>query len=111
MLTRKRFLVALPLVVALCGWAMRQGAAPQETELLSNPTFADGARGWVLRRATPDSRVRHGKSASVRLDGVQPGPQSWSHAGALLRPVPTNRELHFSCFVQGGGQGQSVAVN
>jgi hypothetical protein len=71
-------------------------ADSQGRELLKNPTFATDAAGWILREATPEKTIRHGESESVQLAGVQTGPQSWSHAGVTVSPVPCDRELQFS---------------
>ena len=81
------------------------------SELLKNPTFERRAEGWFLRSAVPEPELRHGDSASVRLDGVEPGPQSWSHAGAAINPVPADRELRFDCQVRGHSDGQKAFVN
>ena len=81
------------------------------SELLKNPTFERRAEGWLLRAAVPDPDLRHGDSASVRLDGVEPGPHSWSHAGVVVSPVPTDRELRLECQVRGHADGQKTSVN
>ena len=47
----------------------------------------------------------------MRLDGVEPGPQSWSHAGVAINPVPADRELRFDCQVRGHADGQTASVN
>ncbi len=47
----------------------------------------------------------------MRLDGVEPGPQSWSHAGVTISPVPVDRELRFDCQVRGHADGQKATVN
>ena len=47
----------------------------------------------------------------MRLEGVEPGPQSWSHVGAALSPAPVERALHFACQVRGTVDGQQVLVN
>ena len=78
---------------------------------MKNPTFERRAEGWLLRGAVPEPDLRHGDSALVRLDGVEPGPQSWSHAGVTIRPVPADRELRFDCQVQGHADGQKASVN
>ncbi len=41
----------------------------------------------------------------------EPGPQSWSHAGVAISPVPADRELRFDCQVRGHVDGQKAAVN
>jgi len=79
-------------------------------ELLKNPTFDRQAQGWILRGAVPEPELRHDDSAVVRLDGVEPGPQSWSHVGIALTPVPAERALRFACQVRAHGDGQEVDV-
>ena len=96
-----------PVAVA----ASRADEITEGTELLKNPTFERKAEGWMLRGAVPEPELRHGESASVRLDGVEPGEQSWSHAGVVVSPVPVDRELRFECQVRGHDDGQKVAVN
>jgi Transglutaminase-like superfamily len=91
--------------------AKTPGADSQGPELLKNPTFAADATGWILREATPEKTIRHGQSESVQLAGVETGPQSWSHAGVIVRPVPCDRELQFSCYVRGRTRDQSIMVN
>jgi hypothetical protein len=81
------------------------------SELLKNPTFERRAQGWFLRNAVPEPELRHGDGASVRLDGVEPGPQSWSHAGVAISPVPADRELRLDCQVRGHADGQKAYVN
>ncbi len=87
------------------------GEISEGSELLKNPTFEHQAQGWLLRSAVPEPELRHGESASVRLDGVEPGPQSWSHVGVSISPVPADRELRFECQVRGHADGQKVSVN
>jgi hypothetical protein len=65
----------------------------------------------MLRGAVPEPELRHGESASMRLEGVEPGPQSWSHVGAAISPVPVDRELRFDCQVRGHADGQKASVN
>jgi transglutaminase-like putative cysteine protease len=101
------------VVLALLGlgrmsWA---GEITEGSELVKNPTFERRAEGWLLRAAFPEPELRHGDSASVRLDGVEPGPESWSHAGLSISPVPADRELRLDCQVRGHADGQKVAVN
>ncbi len=47
----------------------------------------------------------------MRLDGVEPGPQSWSHVGVAISPVPADSELRFDCQVRGHTDGQKASVN
>src|SRR5258708_7101597 len=103
--------VALAAVAAVCPWLARARGAEEGAELLKNPTFDRSARGWYLRGAVPEPELRHGESAAVRLDGVEPGPQSWSHVGTTLTPVPVDRSLRFACQVRGHAEGQEVHVN
>ena len=111
---RPKFLVASAVAfvtfVAQGGNSMARQIA-EGTELLKNPTFERRAEGWLLRGAVPEPDLRHGDSASVRLDGVEAGEQSWSHAGVAISPVPVDRELRFDCQVRGHDDGQKVAVN
>ncbi len=110
---RRMLFVASAIVLALL-MLCRTSSARQFTdgsELLKNPKFERRAEGWLLRAAVPEPDLRHGDSASVRLDGVEPGPQSWSHAGVAVSPVPTDRELRFECQVRGHADGQKVSVN
>ena len=106
-------LTSASIVWALVGlWRTTAAQEVTEgTELLKNPTFERRAEGWSLRGAVPEPELRHGESASVRLDGVEPGPQSWSHVGTALSPVPVERALHFDCQVRGTAGGQQVHVN
>jgi hypothetical protein len=112
-MSRLRFLGSALTVLTLVGLyrvsTSRHSALG--SELLENPTFERGAEGWLLRGAVPDADLRHGASASVRLDGVEPGSESWSHAGFAISPVPVDRELRFECFVQGHDDGQEATVN
>jgi Transglutaminase-like superfamily len=107
------YLVSALVVLALPGLCrtLRAREISEGSELLKNPTFERRAEGWLLRGAVPEPVVRHGDSASVRLDGVEPGPQSWSHAGVAISPVPTDRELRFDCQVRGHADGQKASVN
>ena len=107
------FLASTLVVLTLLGLcvASRARQITEGSELLKNPTFERRAEGWLLRGAGPDPDLRHGDSASVRLDGVEPGPQSWSHAGVVISPVPADRELRFDCQVRGHADGQKASVN
>jgi hypothetical protein len=106
------FITAAMLVAlfGLCLTSRARQVAPG-SELLKNPTFKQQAEGWILRGAVPDPDLRHGESASVRLGGVEPGPDSWSHAGVSISPVPTDRELRFECQVRGHADAQQASVN
>ena len=97
-------LVVLTLL-ALCRASWGREIA-EGSELLKNPTFERRAEGWLLRGAVPEPELRHGDSASVRLDGVEPGPESWSHVGISISPVPADRELRFDCQVRGTPKGR-----
>jgi len=111
---RRQFYLASALVVlSLLGLCCTLWARDitEGSELLKNPTFERRAEGWLLRSAVPEPEVRHGASASVRLDGVEPGPQSWSHAGVAISPVPADRELRFDSHVRGHADGQKASVN
>ena len=65
------------------------------SELLKNPTFERRAEGWLLRGAVPEPDLRHADRASVRLDGVEPGSESWSHgvSPSARRPRIANSAL------------------
>ena len=102
--------LAVLMNLGLCATSRARQIA-DGTELLKNPTFERKAEGWMLRGAVSEPELRHGDSASVRLDGVEPGEQSWSHAGVAISPVPVDRELRFECQVRGHDDGQKVAVN
>ena len=80
-------------------------------ELLKNPRFERGAEGWMLRQAAPAADVRHADSNSVRLDGVEPASNSWSHVGVAVTPVPADRKLRFDCHVRGKSGLQNVSLN
>jgi transglutaminase-like putative cysteine protease len=102
-------LVVLALPV-LCR-TLRAREITEGSELLKNPAFERRAEGWLLRSAVPEPELRPGDRASVRLDGVEPGPQSWSHAGVAISPVPADRELRFDCEVRAQVDGQRASVN
>jgi len=107
------FLASALVVVTLLGLC-RTSTARQITEgseLLKNPTFEHRALGWMLRGAVAEPDLHHGDSASVRLDGAEPGSESWSHAGVAVSPVPADRELRFDCQVKGHTDGQKASVN
>ncbi len=94
----------------LCAISMAR-QVPDGSELLKNPSFEGRAEGWLLRAAVPEPDLRHGDSASVRLEGVEPGLQSWSHAGVAISPVPAHRQLRFECQVRGHADAQKTSVN
>jgi transglutaminase-like putative cysteine protease len=108
-----RFLGSALVVLTMLGLCRvsTAGQIADGSELLKNPTFERRAEGWLLRGAVPEADLRHGESASVRLDGVEPGEQSWSHAGFAISPVPVDRELRFECQVQGHDDAQKATVN
>ncbi len=110
---RRLFYLASALVVLTLLELCRTSRAREITEgsELLNPTLDRRAEGRFLRSAVPEPELRHGDSASVRLDGVEPGPQSWSHAGVAISPVPADRELRFDCQVRGHADGQKASVN
>lgn len=80
-------------------------------ELLTNPSFSDGAKGWFLRDATAVSPDQNNDQPTVKLNGVKPGPNSWSHVGISINAIPTNQKLNFSCLLRGDKSGQKLSVN
>src|SRR5262245_55802016 len=102
-------LVVLTLLVLSGSSNARQIA--DGSELFKNSTFERKAEGWMLRGAVPEPKLPHGDGASLRLEGVEPVDQSWSHAGVAISAVPVDRELLFECQVRGSDDGQKAAVN
>jgi len=100
-------ILALPVLCRIT----RANEITEGSELLKNPTFERGAQGWLLRGAVLEPELRHGESASVRLDGVEPGTQAWSHVGVSISTVPADRELRFDCHARGHAEGQKASFN
>jgi hypothetical protein len=109
------------LGLTVCGMllSLRAQTPPSEsalpkadaTELLANPTLADGARGWKLREAKPLTDGGPDGMPAVELAGVEPNSGKWSHVGLALEPPPRERALRFTCRVRPDGAGQSININ
>lgn len=66
-------------------------------QLLPNPNFLDGAKGWLLENAVSASIGR--QTNCVELKGNMPEQDPWSAASLRLKNFPTNRKLYFSCYL------------
>jgi hypothetical protein len=88
-----------------------QGLTMSGNELLTNPTFLAGASGWILRDAVVLPQETHNTGNMIQLNGVTPGPESWSHVGVSLQAIPCNHKLNFSCWLRAKTQGQKILVN
>lgn len=96
------FACALPTCLA-----QRQAAPP--SELLKNPNFDSGAKGWFLRSAdvVSDKQI---SGQIVVLKGVG-DPEAWSHVGINIDPTPTDQELKFSCMLRGDVPKTNLMIN
>lgn len=83
------------------GWILLLAAVAGAQELIGNPGFEDGARGWMLLGASVEGAV-------VRL-GPKEG-ERWTHIGIHVTPV-VGRELAFSFRAKGTAEGHAIAVN
>jgi hypothetical protein len=107
----KLLVLALTLLIATPQLVRAQAIMRSNKELLPNPYFASDARGWILRDAVPITLDKAAKYDAVQLNGVRPGPDSWSHVGVILTPIPINQRLNFSCLLLGKTAGQRLNVN
>src|SRR5580658_5580089 len=76
------------------------------TQLFPNLSFANEASGWYLRDAEVVADASGDLAHSIMLHGVTPGPNSWSHVGISIRPIPTDHKLSFSCILRGTQKAQ-----
>lgn len=87
-------------------------AIPANTELLPNPGFADGARGWTLRDARPQPDLGPDDGPCVLFKAPA---KATGHAdsGARLQvsvPAPAGRPVRFALAVQALSGAAAVGV-
>jgi len=106
---RRRFHRQLLLLGMLSLWP---ASSPGEnTSLLTNPTFARGGEGWLLRDASVIAGDGHGGSRIVRLEPPEDQVKGWSHVGIAISPVPIERKLVFTAHARAQQAGQAVGIN
>lgn len=114
-------LLAFLIVPPLSPVAKAQGtAAPsaipkaniaEGTRLLPNPSFANGARGWLLNGAKPAPSGGRNNGPRVVLPPPVPGSgKDWTHVGVKWDAPPTGRALRFSVWARRSGGGKANAA-
>lgn len=79
-------------------------------ELLPNPSFSDGAEGWIVRDGEAlDDGGRDGGLA-IRLQGFERSTMKWSSLGIGIESPPTCRKLHLALYMKGTAPGQTPMV-
>jgi hypothetical protein len=79
-------------------------------ELFSNPSFAGGAKGWVLREADALPGGGRNGSPSARLKGLDRTTGKWSAVIATLESPPVGRKLRLSLYMKGTAPGQTPMI-
>ncbi|HLK60144.1 MAG TPA: transglutaminase domain-containing protein [Chthonomonadaceae bacterium] len=93
-----------PLLAMIC-FALLWNALPSGAdELLANPTFAEGAKGWRLMSASVLPSIQRGASGVVQLEKRRAMGEMGGTVFTDALKAPVEHELRFQASAKGKGQ-------